>query len=108
MTKTLGAALDILVCDIDVKSGDDPITSYTAKLLAAGPSYCAKKLGEEGVELALAIVGGNKDEVANEAADLLYHMAVALKVAGVSGHDVALVLEKRRGISGIEEKASRA
>jgi phosphoribosyl-ATP pyrophosphohydrolase len=108
MTSTLGTALDTLLGDVEAKSGDDPITSYTAKLLAAGPAYCAKKLGEEGVELALAIVAGKKEEVANEAADLMYHMAVALKMAGVSGHDVAAVLAKRRGISGIEEKASRA
>lgn len=107
MTKTLGAALDTLLGDVEAKSGDDPTTSYTAKLLAAGPSFCAKKLGEEGVELALAIVGGSKDEIASEAADLLYHMAVALKIAGVRGQDVALVLAKRRGISGIEEKAAR-
>jgi phosphoribosyl-ATP pyrophosphohydrolase len=107
MTDTIGTALDVLVGDVAAKSDGDPSASYTAKLLAAGPAYCAKKLGEEGVELALAVVGGTKDEVAKEAADLLYHLAVALRVAGVSGEDVALVLAGRRGVSGLDEKASR-
>jgi phosphoribosyl-ATP pyrophosphohydrolase len=107
MTDTLGAALDILLGDVASKANGDPNASYTAKLLAAGPAYCAKKLGEEGVELALAIAGGTQTEVAKEAADLLYHMAVALKAAGVSGEDVAAILASRRGISGLDEKASR-
>jgi phosphoribosyl-ATP pyrophosphohydrolase len=107
MSDTIGTALDILIGDVAAKSDSDPTASYTAKLLAAGPAYCAKKLGEEGVELALAVAGGTKQEVANEAADLLYHLAVALSIAGVSGEEVASVLAGRRGVSGLEEKASR-
>ena len=107
MTETLGVALDNLMRDIATKSSHDPASSYTAKLLASGPAYCAKKLGEEGVELALAVAGGTKDEVANEAADLLYHLGVALMIAGVEGHDVAAILAKRRGVSGLDEKAAR-
>jgi phosphoribosyl-ATP pyrophosphohydrolase len=107
MTDTLGAALDTLIADVEAKASSDPTSSYTAKLLAAGPAYCAKKLGEEGVELALAIAGGTKEEIANEAADLLYHISVALNSAGVTGEDVAVVLAARRGVSGLDEKASR-
>jgi phosphoribosyl-ATP pyrophosphohydrolase len=107
MSDTLGAALETLIEDVAAKVGSDPTASYTAKLLEAGPLFCAKKLGEEGVELALAIAGGTQQEVANEAADLLYHMAVALNLAGVSGAEIAAVLTKRRGVSGLEEKASR-
>lgn len=107
MTQTLGQALDAVLEDVAAKADSDPSASYTAKLLAAGPAYCAKKLGEEGVELALAVAGGTKGDVANETADLLYHVAVALKSAGVSGDDVALVLSRRRGVSGLDEKASR-
>ena len=107
MTDTLGVALNTLIADIAAKATGDPGASYTAKLLAAGPTYCAKKLGEEGVELALAVSGGSKDDVANEAADLLYHLAVALASVGVSGSDIADVLTKRRGMSGLDEKASR-
>lgn len=108
VTVTLGSALDTLLADVAAKSSGDPTSSYTAKLLAAGPAYCAKKLGEEGVELALAVAGGTQHEVANEAADLLYHVAVALNCVGVTGDDVATVLAQRRGISGLDEKASRA
>jgi phosphoribosyl-ATP pyrophosphohydrolase len=108
MTDRLGAALETLLTDIAARANGDPSSSYTAKLLAAGPKVCAKKMGEEGVELALAVVGGDSEEVANEAADLLYHVAVALQSVGVSGQDVAAVLAKRRGISGLDEKASRA
>lgn len=107
MTETLGFALDTLLADVEAKSGSDPSASYTAKLLDAGPVFCAKKVGEEGVELALAIAGGTPEEVTNEAADLLYHVAVALKAAGVTGIAVAQVLAKRRGVSGLDEKASR-
>jgi phosphoribosyl-ATP pyrophosphohydrolase len=107
MTDTLGTALDKLIGDVAAKVGADPGASYTAKLLQAGPLYCAKKLGEEGVELALAIAAGDKAEAAKEAADLLYHLAVALSAAGVSGEDVATVLAARRGISGLDEKVSR-
>ena len=107
MNQTLGGAFDILVTDIASKAQSDPSASYTAKLLAAGPAYCAKKLGEEGVELALAVVGGAREDIISEAADLLYHLAVALRVSGVSGEEVAVALEKRRGVSGLEEKAAR-
>jgi phosphoribosyl-ATP pyrophosphohydrolase len=107
MSDTIGMAFDTLVADVAAKTGSNPSSSYTAKLLAAGPAYCAKKLGEEGVELALAVAGGTKDEVANEAADLFYHVAVALAAVGVTGRDVAAVLAQRRGTSGLDEKAAR-
>jgi phosphoribosyl-ATP pyrophosphohydrolase len=108
MTDTLGQALDILFADTHAKATADPGQSYTAKLLANGPHLCAKKLGEEGVELALAVVSGARADVANEAADLLYHLVVALKSVGVTGEDVADVLAARRGTSGLDEKASRS
>jgi phosphoribosyl-ATP pyrophosphohydrolase len=108
MTQTLGQALDTLLIEIAAKADADPKTSYTSKLLNQGTPMCAKKLGEEGVELALALVAGSSKEVAHEAADLLYHLGVALASRGVSGQDVAGVLEARRGQSGLEEKSNRA
>lgn len=107
MTQSLGEAIETLLGDVSAKASGDPGESYTARLLDAGPIMCAKKLGEEGVELALAIASGNAGDVANEAADLLYHLAVGLKSAGVTGEDVAAVLAARRGVSGLAEKASR-
>lgn len=69
--------------------------SYTAKLAAAGVKRIAQKVGEEGVELALAAVSGDRDEIIDEAADLLYHMTVLLTERDVSLHEVAVRLEER-------------
>ena len=82
-------------------------TSYTAQLVAAGPQRIAKKLGEEGVEAALACAQGDEDELRAEAADLLYHMLVALHVRGIRLKEVLDELARRTGQSGLEEKASR-
>lgn len=69
--------------------------SYTASLMASGPKRIAQKVGEEGVELALAGVAGNRDEIANEAADLLYHVLVLLRSQDVALADVVATLESR-------------
>ena len=84
-----------------------PEESYTAKLLSQGIEKCAKKLGEEAVETALAGVLGNKDHLAAESADLLYHLLVLLQAADVPLSDVMAELARRQGVSGIAEKASR-
>jgi phosphoribosyl-ATP pyrophosphohydrolase len=68
---------------------------------------CAKKLGEEGVEAALAAVSGDKAALASEAADVLFHLLATLQVCGVAPADVAAALQARRGASGHDEKASR-
>ncbi len=103
----LGAELDALARTIDERAGGDPALSYTASLLAEGVQKCAKKLGEEGVEAALAAVSGDRDALAREAADVLYHLLVTLRAAGVAPDDVAAILVARRGVSGLEEKAAR-
>ena len=69
--------------------------SYTARLLAAGPSRIAQKVGEEGVELALASVAGDDEEVTNEAADLVYHLLVLINARGIRLADVCKALESR-------------
>ncbi|MGE0046893.1 MAG: phosphoribosyl-ATP diphosphatase [Hyphomonadaceae bacterium] len=107
MPETLGQALDALLATIDARANADPSESYTAALLAAGPAKCAKKLGEEGVEAALAAVSNDKSALAAESADVLYHLAVTLKVCGVSPNDVAAALAARRGSSGHDEKRNR-
>ena len=81
--------------------------SYTAKLLKQGVERCAKKLGEEAVETALAAVSRDKAHVTSEAADLLYHLLVLLEASGVGLADVMGELERRQGVSGIAEKAAR-
>lgn len=69
--------------------------SYTARLLEQGPSRIAQKVGEEGVELALASVTGTDDDVRGEAADLLYHVIVLLNARGIGLEDVCDTLEAR-------------
>jgi phosphoribosyl-ATP pyrophosphohydrolase/phosphoribosyl-AMP cyclohydrolase len=73
----------------------DPESSYTARLAARGKSRVAQKVGEEGVEAALAGVAGTDTECAGEAADLLYHLIVLLRVRGLKLTDAIEVLEKR-------------
>ena len=84
-----------------------PDLSYTAKLLSQGIEKCAKKFGEEAVELALASMKQDKAHVASEAADVLYHLLVLLAASNVSLGDVMQELERREGVSGLAEKASR-
>jgi len=84
-----------------------PDESYTAKLLAKGVEKCAQKLGEEAVEAAIAAVTGNKKELTAEAGDVLYHLLVTLRAAGVSLDEVMAELEQRTAQSGLAEKASR-
>ena len=69
--------------------------SYTASLAAAGAKRIAQKVGEEGVELALASVSGDGDETLDEAADLVYHLIVLLASQDLSLGDVAKRLESR-------------
>ena len=72
-----------------------PAGSYTTRLLAGGPRRLAQKVGEEGVELALAAVAQNDAEVLGEAADLLFHVLVLLKSKGLSLGEVCEVLRSR-------------
>lgn len=85
----------------------DPETSYTAALLARGPVHVAKKVGEEGVEAALAGALKDSEALTAESADLLYHLCVLWAALGVAPDDVAAALEKRKGTSGHDEKAAR-
>jgi phosphoribosyl-ATP pyrophosphohydrolase len=103
----LADVLRELAATIDTRAGGDPSASYTAQLLAKGAAACAKKLGEEGVEAALAVSSQGEAEVAAEAGDVLYHLLVALRARGVTLNDVAAVLARRQGVSGLAEKAAR-
>ena len=78
-----------------LREGSDE--SYTARLAASGTKRIAQKVGEEGVETALAAVSGDDEEIRNEAADLLYHLLVLLRNEGLTLADIAATLEKRHG-----------
>ena len=99
--------LDDLARIIAERAAASPETSYTAKLLAGGPARAAKKLGEEGVEAAIAAVQGDRAGLTAEAADVLYHLLVLLQGAGIPLQDVMVELERRTAQSGLAEKASR-
>lgn len=96
-----------LAATIRARRSAPPDKSHTRKLLDAGPGRCAKKLGEEAVETVIAGVGESAERLTEEAADLLYHLLVLLEVRGVALSDVLAALERRRGASGLEEKANR-
>jgi phosphoribosyl-ATP pyrophosphohydrolase len=81
--------------------------SHTAKLLAGGPGRAAKKLGEEAVEAAIAAVEGDRAALTAEAADVLYHLLVVLRGAGIPLEAVMSELQRRTAQSGLDEKAAR-
>ena len=95
-----------LTVTIASRRGGDPAASYTARLLA-DPSLAGKKLGEEAIETVIAATQGDKDALAAESADLIYHWLVLLAASGVSLSEVAAKLEAREAKSGIEEKRAR-
>ena len=84
-----------------------PETSYVAKLNARGLPKIAQKLGEEATEAVIAALSGSNEELVGEAADLIFHLMVLLDAKGVSFDHVLAELERREGLSGLEEKANR-
>ena len=84
-----------LEATIAERADADPATSWTARLMAEGPKRAAQKVGEEGVEVALAGAAGDTEELANEAADLIYNLFVLLKTRHMVFQDVLDVLARR-------------
>jgi phosphoribosyl-ATP pyrophosphohydrolase len=103
----MSEGLDRLFATIAARKGADPVSSYTAKLLAAGVEACARKFGEEAIETVIAAIQKDKAELARESADVLYHLMVLWAASGITPEDVYAVLKSREGMSGLEEKASR-
>ncbi len=99
--------IDRLFATVEARKGADPSSSYTAKLLSQGTLKIAKKLGEEGVETALAAVAQDKAALAAESADLLYHLMVLWAACDLTPGDVYAALEARTHQSGLDEKAAR-
>jgi phosphoribosyl-ATP pyrophosphohydrolase len=100
--------LERLAATIRARRSAASDTSYTRQLLDAGVPKCAKKLGEEAVELVIASLSEDDEALKGEAADLVYHLLVLLEARGVAIEDVLATLEKRMGLSGLDEKASRS
>ena len=107
MSQTDGTILDRLYAVIAARKGADPATSYTAKLLGDGPAAVAKKLAEESAETVIEAVKGDRVRLAEESADLLYHLLVLWAASDLPPADIWRVLQAREGRSGLAEKASR-
>ena len=97
-----------LAATIEARKSADPESSWTAKLLSKGPEKCAEKFGEEVVEAIIAAVKNDRENLTAEAADVIYHLLVMLASRDVALADVLAELDRREGLSGIDEKAGRA
>ena len=89
------------------QQSSDVESSYTAGLFARGRNKIAQKLGEEAVETVIEAIIDNKQGVISESADLLFHLLVLWADMGIEPSKIMEELQKRKGISGIEEKKSR-
>ena len=99
---------DQLLATIIERRSGDPATSYVAKLTAKGRAKMAQKRGVEAVDVVIAAMSDDKPGIVSESADLMFHLAVLLADAGLSFDDVRAELERREGVSGVEEKAKRS
>jgi len=81
--------------------------SYVASLYAKGLDHILKKVGEEATETVIAAKGGDKEQIIYETADLWFHSMVMLADQGLGPDDVLVELQRRFGLSGLEEKAQR-
>ena len=86
----------------------DPDTRYVASLSARGLPVIARKFGEEAVEAVVAALAQDRGELIGEAADVLFHLLVMLAEKDVTLTEVMAELDRREGVSGLEEKASRS
>ena len=102
-----GSIVEELYGVIEERKCGDPETSYVARTFARGREHVAKKVGEEGVEVALAGALGDKKGLVSESADLLFHLLVLWSAAGVKPADVFDELSKRRGTSGLAREANK-
>ena len=84
-----------------------PEISYVASLCAKGRGKIAQKVGEEATETIIAALSGDAANVTAEAADLIFHLMILLRDVGVTLDDVLAELDRREGVSGLVEKASR-
>ena len=89
---------------LESRKSADPKESYTAKMYAKGVTKIAQKVGEEGVETALAAVAEGKTELLNESADLLYMLLLLWAAKGVKPEEVFAVLNDRFGTPGLRDK----
>jgi phosphoribosyl-ATP pyrophosphohydrolase len=96
-----------LAAVIDARRQGDPEKSYVARLFNKGTDAILKKVGEEATEVVMAAKDGAPDRIVGEVADLWFHSMIALAQFGLTPADVLAELERREGLSGLEEFAAR-
>lgn len=84
-----------------------PDASYVARLNSKGIEKIAQKLGEEATEAVIAALSGSREDLVGESADLLFHLLVLLGAKQIPLADVLAELDRREGVSGLDEKAAR-
>jgi phosphoribosyl-ATP pyrophosphohydrolase len=99
--------LERIAASIEARKGADPAKSYVAKLFAQGDDAMLKKIGEEAAETVLAAKSGDRLHLVREVTDLWFHCMIVLARHGLGPADVLAELQRREGISGIDEKAAR-
>ena len=96
-----------LAAVLEARKSADPKSSYVAGLYAKGLDAILKKIGEEATETVIAAKGGDNAQIVHETADLWFHTLVLLARQGLGPEDVLKELDRRFGLSGLEEKAAR-
>ena len=107
MSTNSNDSLERLAAVIESRKGGDPAQSYVARLLHKGPDAFLKKIGEEATEVVMAAKDGDRERIVAEVADLWFHSMIALSHFGLAPADVLAELERREGLSGLEEFALR-
>jgi phosphoribosyl-ATP pyrophosphohydrolase len=103
----MSEVLSRLALVLQARKSADPEHSYVARLFQAGEDAILRKVAEESAEILLAAKSGDTSQIVRETADLWFHTLVLLVYHGASPGDVLAELERREGVSGIAEKASR-
>jgi phosphoribosyl-ATP pyrophosphohydrolase len=99
--------LERLAAVLEQRKAADPDSSYVARLYGKGLDAILKKIGEEATETVMAAKDGARDRIVHETADLWFHCLVLLAHQGLGPAEVLAELERRFGLSGLEEKARR-
>ena len=107
MKTGMSETLERLAAVIESRKGGDAEKSYVAGLLAGSEDRLLKKIGEEATETVLAAKSGERLQLVRETADLWFHSLILLSRHGLGPGDVLAELERREGISGLDEKAAR-
>jgi len=107
MKPGLAETLERIAALIEERRNGDPEKSYVARLMRGEEDAALKKIGEEATEAVLAAKGGDRLHLVRETADLWFHCMIVLARHGLGPADVLAELQRREGISGLDEKAAR-